>query len=118
MTTMEEVFCKAKELADTAGKKTGEWVNLGKLKLEAAENERAITAKLEQIGSIAYEAHKNNTDCAEALSPLFEEVSALEAKAAELAEKIDELRRTRHCDACGKNNPADAAYCQKCGKEL
>ncbi len=118
MTTMEEVICKAKELAETAGKKTGELVNLGKLKLEAAENERAISEKLEQIGSTVYEAHKNAASAEDALTPLFEEVDALKAKAAELNEKMDELRRTRHCDACGKNNPNDATFCQNCGKAL
>lgn len=118
MTTMEEVICKAKELAGAAGKKTGELVNLGKLKVEAAENERAISAKLEMIGSIMYEAQKDGIAVEEKLAPLYEEVDVLKEKAAQLTAQMDELRHTRHCTACGKNNPNDAAFCQKCGKEL
>ncbi len=118
MTTMEEVICKAKELAETAGKKTGELVNLGKLKLEAAETERAIGAKLEAIGGTVYEAHKNGVSADETLALLFEEVDELKAKAADLNEKIDDLRRTKHCNACGKNNPCEAVFCQNCGKTL
>ena len=52
------------------------------------------------------------------LAELFATAEGLEARAAEIAAKIDELRRTKHCAACGKNNPAEAVYCQACGKKL
>ena len=50
MTTVEEVISKAKDLADAAGKKTGELVSLTKLKMEAIDTQKALSAALEKIG--------------------------------------------------------------------
>lgn len=118
MTTVEEVICKAKELAQTAGKKTGELVNLGKLKLEIAETQRDISARYELIGRYMYEASKNGVSVEERLPALYEKIDALKEKVAELERQMDELRHTKSCNDCGKSNPKDAAYCQKCGKSL
>lgn len=120
MTTVEEVLCKAKDLADAAGKKTGELVNLTKLRMEAAETQKAISDKLEAVGRVIYEAHKQEEGAAapENLEALFTAINALEEKAAEITDKMDELRRTKHCSNCGKNNAADAAFCQGCGQKL
>lgn len=118
MVTVEDVVCKAKELAQNAGKKTGELVNLGKLKLEAAETAHEISERYEMIGKYVYEAHKNGADATEKLQSLFEKVDVLQQKAAELEAQINELRRMKHCEECGCQNPKAAQYCQKCGKKL
>ncbi len=116
MTTVEEVISKAKDLADAAGKKTGELVSLTKLKMESIDTQKALSAALEKIGRSVYDARGAETQ--PELAELFATAEGLEARAAEIAAKIDELRRTKHCAACGKNNPADAAYCQACGEKL
>lgn len=118
MTTVEEVLYKAKELADAAGKKTGELVSLTKLKMEVATVQKEIAAELESIGRLVYEAHKNGTSAEEALPALFDAVDTLETKAVELTAEIERLQGMRHCTACGKNNAADAAFCQNCGGKL
>ena len=118
MTTVEEVICKAKDFADAAGKKTGELVSLTKLKFEAAEVSRTITMKMEKIGRIVYESRQSGENCDATLEALFADVAELEEKADTLAEKIDDLRRTKTCVSCGKNNRSDAAFCQNCGEKL
>lgn len=118
MTTVEEILCKAKDIADAAGKKTGELVSFTKLKLEAAETARTIELKMEKIGRIVYESHISGEDCSAALEALFADVTELEEKADDLAEKIAELRRSKPCASCGKNNRSDAAFCQNCGEKL
>lgn len=35
-----------------------------------------------------------------------------------LQAEIDNSRGKKTCAACGGTNPEDAAYCNKCGKEL
>ena len=118
MTTMEEVLCKARDLADAAGKKTGDLVNLTKLKFEAAEVSRTISMKMEKIGRVMYESHTTGEECGETLETLFAEIAELEGKADALADKMDDLRRTKTCLSCGKNNRSDAAFCQNCGEKL
>lgn len=118
MTTVEEVICKAKELAKTAGEKTGELVNFGKLKLSVAETERTIRSKYEEIGRLSYGAHTDGANADEAIGVLCEEIDALQQTVVDLTEQMDILRHTRHCASCGKTNPKDADFCQKCGEEL
>lgn len=118
MTTMEEVICKAKDLAEAAGKKTGELVSLTKLKLELAETERAIAGVMEKIGRAIYATQKGEQMEDGVVEGYVAEADALQDKADDLAAQMDELRRTRHCCECGKNNPQEAAFCQNCGAKL
>ena len=118
MKTIEEMICKAKDFADAAGKKPGALVDLTKLKFEAAEVSRTIAMKMEKIGRIVYQAHLNGEDCNAALEALFADVTELEEKAEALADKIDDLRRTKTCASCRKNNRFDAVFCQNCGEKL
>lgn len=118
VTTVEEVLSKAKDLADAAGKKTGELVQLTKLKLEACETEKAISLQFENIGRQVYAARQSGESADEALEELYAVLEELEQKAADIVDKIEELRRTKHCAACGKYNAVDAVYCQSCGEKL
>jgi hypothetical protein len=115
---MEEVLCKAKDLAEAAGKKTGELMTLTKLKLELADTGRAIASLMEKIGRETYAAYKGEETNADDITAYVEQVDVLQEKAEDLAAQIDELRRTRSCAACGKNNTQDAVYCQNCGEKL
>jgi len=118
MTTFEEILCKAKDIADAAGKKTEELVSLTKLKMEMAETSRTIELKMEKIGRIVYESHVSGDDCSATLEALFADVAELEEKADDLADKIAELRRAKVCVSCGRHNRNDAAFCQNCGEKL
>ncbi len=118
MTVMEEVVCKARELVDTVGQKTGEFVNLGKLKLESTQIERDLEAQFCEIGKVVYNTRQNGESVEEALAVLFEQVQTLEEKASQVRQQMEELRRVKKCDVCGNSNPRDAFFCQKCGKKL
>lgn len=118
MNGMDEVFERARDLADAAGKKTGEWVSLAKLKWEWNENERVLGETLKRIGCLVYKAARGGASAEEELNALLEEVDALRETSRELMQKMDDIRRTRHCRACGKNNPDDAEYCLACGRKL
>lgn len=118
MTTVEDVINKAKGLADAAGKKTEELVSLTKLKIESADTQKAISEQLEAIGRAVYAAYQRGEETREDLVESFRTLDALEEKAASILDKMDELRRTKRCSACGKNNAQDAVFCQNCGEKL
>ena len=118
MTTVEDVINKAKGLADAAGKKTEELVSLTKLKVESADTQKALSEQLEAVGRMVYAAYQRGEETREELLEPLQAIDALEQKAASILDKIDELRRTKHCSACGKNNAQDAAFCQNCGAKL
>lgn len=118
MAIWEDIVCKAKELADTAGRKATDVADLAKQKIRIAENERAIRVTLEALGGILYESRKEGVDMNEDLvTELVAQVDELTAANEQLQAEIDNKRGCKTC-SCGTANPEDAAYCNACGKEL
>ena len=58
MTTLEDVLYKAKTMAEAAGKKTSDMLEATRLKMEAAEIEKDISATLEGLGRLIYDGRK------------------------------------------------------------
>lgn len=118
MTTWEEVVCKAKELADAAGRKASDVAEVAKQKMKIAENERGIRVALEAMGGMLYESRKDGVEMnEELLAELVAQVDDLTAANEQLQAEIDNRRGCKTC-ACGATNPEGAAYCNACGKEL
>ena len=118
MTTWEEVVCKAKELADAAGRKAVDVVDIAKQKMKIAENDRAIRVTLEAMGGMLYESRKEGVEMnEELLAELIAQVDDLTAANEQLQAEMDNRRGCKTC-VCGATNPEGAAYCNACGKEL
>ena len=118
MTTWEEVVCKAKELADAAGRKASDVAEVAKQKMKIAENERAIRVALEAMGGMLYESRKEGVEMnEELLAELVAQVDELTAANEQLQAEIDNRRGSRTC-ACGCKNPEGSVFCNACGKEL
>ena len=62
MTTFEDVLYKAKTMAEAAGKKTSDMLEATRLKMEAAEIEKDISATLEGLGRLIYDGRKAEED--------------------------------------------------------
>lgn len=118
MTTWEEIVCKAKDLADAAGRKATDVADLAKQKIQIAENERAIRVVLEALGGMLYESRKDGADMnEELLAELIAQVDELTAANEQLQAEIDNRRGCKTCE-CGCKNPEGSAYCNSCGKKL
>lgn len=117
-TTWEDIVCKAKDLADAAGRKATDVADLAKRKIKIAENERAIRDTLEALGGLLYECRKDGVEMNEELvTELVAQVDELSAANEQLQDELDAQRGYKTCD-CGCKNPEGAAYCNACGKEL
>lgn len=118
MAIWEDIVCKAKELADAAGRKATDVADLAKQKIKFAENERAIRVTLEALGGMLYESRKEGADMNEELvTELLAQVDELTAANVQLQAEIDNKRGYKTC-SCGAANPENAVYCNTCGKEL
>ena len=118
MGVFEDVVSKAKTAADYATKKTGEIVEVTKLKINASEVEGKIKKELLELGKKVYSASKEETDCTEFVKEKADSIDKLHAELEEIHKNIAELRSEKICSACMTSNPQDAVYCQKCGAKL
>lgn len=118
MGVLEEVVSKAKTAADYATKKTGEIVEVTKLKITASEVEGKIKTELLELGKKVYNAAKEQTDCTEYVTAKVEAIDKLNVELEKIHDSVAELRSEKRCPECKATNSQEAIYCQKCGAKL
>ena len=97
MTTFEDVLYKAKTMAEAAGKKTSDMLEATRLKMEAAEIEKDISATVDEC---------------------IVKLDELNNKLEEARDAISAYKKMQRCKQCGADNTDDAIYCKKCGAKL
>ncbi|MBQ9938243.1 MAG: zinc ribbon domain-containing protein [Oscillospiraceae bacterium] len=115
--TFDDIFEGVKDIAEIAGQKTVEIVDVSKLKIELASINNSIKKCHEKLGVLTYNAAKKGTDSA-VIDSCIEELDALYAKRDECREKINEVRPVRRCPNCGAARSASAIYCNICGEKI
>lgn len=118
MTTLEELYGKAKSAAAVAGQKTGELVELTKLKWAVTEAEKELSAYFEKLGKLTYAAQKTNTDRTAETETVMALIEKQKATIADLYEAIAAVKNGVRCPLCNTVNDNDSAYCKKCGAAL
>lgn len=118
MGVFEDAVIKAKSAADYAGKKTGELVELSKLRISSTEIEKKIDNEYAELGKMVYKAAKEHADCTDYVQEKAAVIDALFSEHAQLDCKISALRNLKKCPDCTCENAQDAVYCSKCGKKL
>ena len=71
MSRFDDLLLKAKTVANAAGKKTGELVEVSKLKLEAVQINSDIQKAYERLGSVVYEQEKTGADNNDLIAGFF-----------------------------------------------
>lgn len=118
MITVEEMFGRAKEMVEAAGRKAVDLTDLAKMKLKLSENDKAIDSTLTALGRLLYEQRKGGTLDEETVDELVAQVDELETANEELQAAIDNNRGRKTCRSCGSFNPERAVYCNKCGQKM
>lgn len=118
MATFEDAVAKTKEYFDIARKKTGDFVDLQKLKINAATIRSEIDKDFESLGRIFYDGQKNDTDYSDAIKTVVNDIDGKYEELFEIEDKIREAKGGNFCESCGAQNPDDSVFCRKCGKKL
>lgn len=118
MATLESILNKAKDAAEAAGRKTGELVDVTKLKMEIAKNERELATTYEGLGRLAYDAKKGADDQSELMDSCVLHIDELTELLLNQREKLAEMKNAVRCNACGVLNEQDATFCKACGERL
>ncbi len=122
MSLFEELFDefmdKAKIVADTATRKTGEVVDMGKLKYEIKQTQWDIEKTYAKLGAIVYESRKSSENYDEVIELAISEIDSLCNKLQELEQRLRAYKKVIKCENCGKENDKNFLFCSRCGSKL
>ena len=118
MSGFDELFLKAKELANVAGNKAQELTELAKLRMQATQLKSDIDANYRKLGEIIYELNKAGAENEELIEMCIAEITAQLEELEALNAKIDEMKNVVKCPNCMAANPIGAIYCARCGAAL
>ena len=118
MTTFDDFLYKAKTVAQAAGKKTEEWVEVAKLKCEVVSLQKEQATTFEGMGRLWYDAQKSGKDVSELLRECATHIDELEVRIADVQDRILQRKDAVRCRTCNEPNPIDSAFCRKCGAKI
>ena len=118
MGTFENLLNKAKRGAESVGQKTGDFVEVTKLKMALSDLEKEISDNFECLGRMVYDNNKSGNENAEAIDACIENIDKLEEAAEAIREQIFSYKNLERCVACGEVIEKNAAFCSKCGTPL
>ncbi|MBP0963075.1 MAG: zinc-ribbon domain-containing protein, partial [Oscillospiraceae bacterium] len=120
MNTFDSFMNKAREVADAAAQKTGEVLEVSKLKLQEVKLTNDINKAFCELGSLYYNSVKFG-------GGNEEQMNAAIARLDKMMQEQDELKNNasnvghdhkRYCTACGHENSATSLFCARCGNSL
>lgn len=118
MGVFEDTIVKAKDVVDTAAKKSGDFISLQKLKIEASKLSSLISKDYETLGRVVFENLKSGVAAEDGTDETIAQLRRHRAQLCELEKQISENKGTVLCTECGYANPSDCTFCGKCGNRL
>lgn len=115
---MDKFFSDMKNTARSAVKKSGELLELTKLKMAAADTKSEIQSKFAELGKLIYEAQKLGNEDSEKTEELLQSLDELHETLSEQEAKLSELKKQKACGVCGNICETKAEYCSKCGAKF
>jgi len=115
---LDDFLYKARNVADAAGKKTGEAVNISKLKYQIKQTQWDIEKAYAKLGAFVYESRKSDEDFSDLINLSTGEIDLLCEKLDNLEQQVLNCKKVVKCSSCGKENDLPNAYCARCGSSL
>lgn len=115
---MEKIISDLKKTAISAAQKTGELVEIGKLKLAASNIKGKINDLYKDLGLALYTAEKQGNEDAEVLRNIIGDIDRLFEELAKLENEIGSLKSQKKCASCGVMCDNESAFCASCGEKF
>ena len=112
---MEKILSDLKQTFNSAVKKSGELVELTKVKLAATDIKNNIRTRYAKLGELAYLTAKGEEVSAELAENLVAEIDDLKIALSDHEAKAADLSNKKVCAHCGKASSTEASFCPACG---
>lgn len=109
---------KAKGVCEVATKKTGDFVEISKIKLDCIAINGEIKKLYEKLGSCIYSMNKANYENKDVIDSIIGEIDDCKQRLTILVDKLGELKNIIVCPVCAYKNPKENFYCAKCGSRI
>ncbi|MEA5039890.1 MAG: zinc ribbon domain-containing protein [Clostridiaceae bacterium] len=110
-----EIGAKA---ADQAGRKAGELMEIGKLKLKLFDLSAEVEMLYKEIGKAVYLTHTGAQVPESDIEKKLADIDERYVRMAELKEELSARKTTVTCPVCGRECDKGDVFCRVCGKEL
>lgn len=115
---MERFFADLKQTVNSAVKKSGELVEVTKLKMAASDTKNELSEQFKKLGEVVYLAAKTEESQAETAEGIIARIDELKETLYKQEVAIAELTSKKLCPDCGKVSDEEAAFCASCGKQF
>ena len=102
---LDEIKDVAKDFADKAVTKTGEVVEVSKLRLELSKQQGRLRALYQKLGSSVYSMKEKEYEDPDLIDHLCQEIKANLKIQRDLKVKIAGLKKMKVCPVCGQPQP-------------
>ncbi|AEG59016.1 zinc ribbon domain-containing protein [Desulforamulus ruminis] len=113
---------KAKDIGGMAKdltKRSGELLEVTKLRFEINKLQKILDNNLEAIGELSYRRFKGEEGLGEEIERLLQSTQVLEKDMENMKEQIEKLTpKAPACPKCSKELPQEANYCANCGQKV
>ena len=106
---------KVNSVSNSAAKKVDALTTLAKLNLSLRDKENALEDCFEKLGSLVYDKVRKSYETDEEVALCIDEADKLLADIASIKAQLRQAKKTKACEACGKDCAADARFCPSCG---
>lgn len=118
MADFKEFGEKVEDFAKSFADKTGEVVEVQKLKSKIRSNQRKVSKGYIDIGKIVHEKHKSGIVIDTCFTNICDELDDLEGEIQDLKEQVNSVRGYATCRKCGAAVDTQAVFCSKCGAQM
>ena len=115
---LDEIKDVAKDFADKAVAKTGEVVEVSKLRLELSKQQGRLRALYQKLGSSVYSMKEKDYENPDLIDSLCQDITENLKLQKKLQGQIAALKKMAVCPVCGGRKPMDSVYCNQCGSRL